>query len=72
MVAVMPKSLKVTVPTWAGTLPSLSGDHMWHAPLDAYISVPTSNQPPAFALKYAPLNALTCQNALMYNSPCNL
>lgn len=71
-VPAMPKSLKVTVPTWAGTAPGLSGDHMWHAPLHCYISVPTSNQPTAFALKYAPLNALTCQEALMHSGPCNL
>ena len=45
---------------------------MWHAPLHCYISVPTSNQPTAFALKYAPLNALTCQDALMHSGPCNL
>lgn len=50
----MPKSLKVTVPTCAGTLPGLSGDHMWYAPLHGYTSVPTSNPLPAFILKYAP------------------
>lgn len=50
----------------------LSGDHMWHAPLHGLISVPTSNPPHALALKYATLNALTCQNALMHIGPCNL
>lgn len=68
----MPKSLKVTVPTWTGNVPGLSGDHMWHAPLHGYIYVPTSNPSTAFALKYNPLNALTCQNALMHNGLGNL
>lgn len=49
----MPKSLKVTVPTCAGAIPSLSRDHMLHAPLHGYLSVPTTNPHPAFALKYA-------------------
>lgn len=34
--------LKVTVPTWRGTAPRLSWEHMWHAPAHGYKSVPTS------------------------------
>lgn len=52
VVAVMPKSSKV--PTWAGTVPSLSRDHMWHAPLHSFRSVPTSNPPPCLCPKICP------------------